>query len=240
MHPDDTSRHGYATGYLGQQPSATTPTPAYPVSGVPVSPPPQYGPREYATAQFGPPPPGFPPVPPRRTKSRKVELIAAAVIVLVAIGIGVAYAVAKSGASPAAAPAATGRQPANVACEHGQLPNGACAGAADPAKTYAEPAVADFKLSLKITDKQCFGSAGCNVGFEVVLVYTGPGVEPSSSWDVTYDITGAEDPYTATMTVTFDGSGQPSEYSQNDGAMVQTKKSSSKLVITVTAVSAGH
>jgi len=218
MHPvDEPTQHTYPTGQYGRPVSA---------------PPQQLGPQEYSTAQFSPPT-GFPPVTPRRKKrGRKAELVAVAVVVLIAVGIGVAYAVAKSGTPSAAPSAAAARQPANVACEHGTLANGACAAG----QTYADPGTTDFQLSLKILKKECFGSAGCNVGFRVELQYTGSAIEPNSEWDVTYDITGAEDPYTATMTVTFDGNGQPSEYSQDDGEMVQTPKSSSKLTITTTAV----
>lgn len=230
-------------GYLGSRPTSHTSTPAFPVSPPPGQ---QYGPatygtpqprgpQEYSTGQFAPQ--GFPPPPPRKKKrGRGLELAAVGVVVLIALGIGAAWAIANRSATPVASPTASPR-PANVSCEHGQLPNGACAGQADPGKVYATPAASDFKLSLKILKKECFGSAGCNVGIRVEMQYIGKPAEPSSLWDVTYDITGAEDPYTATMTVTFDGGGQPAEYTQDDGEMVQTKKSSATLAITATDVS---
>lgn len=176
------------------------------------------------------------PAPGRPKKKRKVGmLIATGVVIVLTLGLIGAFAYAKSrapGAQGGAAPAAA-RQPAAVSCEHGTLPNGACAQATE---SYKVPVVTDFELTLKITKKECFGSAGCNVGFETLLNYLGTGAEPNSSWDITYDITGAEDPYTNTMTTTFGDDGVHGKYEHEDGEMLQTPKSSSKLVVSVTSV----
>ncbi len=120
---DEPTQH---TSPLGYRPSSHTPTPAFPVSPpAGQQPPAQRGPQEYSSAQFVPQ--RFPPPPPPRKKKRGrgLELAAVGVVVLIALGIGVAWAVAKNG-TPTASPSPT-RQPANVSCEHGQLPNGACA-----------------------------------------------------------------------------------------------------------------
>lgn len=71
-----------------------------------------------------------------------------------------------------------------------------------PDATYT-PTASDFKLSLKILRKACFGSAGCNIDFRVIPSYSGQPV--SGTVEVTYEISGADSPYTNTFTM--DGSG---------------------------------
>jgi len=208
MHPvDETSRHAYPTGHYGH----------------PVSPAPQeYGPQEYRM-----------PRPPK--KRRTGMLVLTGIIVLITLGIGGAFAYAKTmhGQQTAAPSSPAARQPANVACEHGRLPNGACAGGA---RTYSNPAAKDFELNIKTTKKECFDSAGCLITFEVELNYLSSGAEPGTSWDITYDITGAKDPYTNTLTTTFDPDGLHGTYAHETDEMVQTKSSSVKLAASITAV----
>jgi hypothetical protein len=194
----------------------------------------------YQSAHAAPPadatyvqPAPWSPMPPKRRRTGM--LVATGLVVLVALGILGAFAYVKTQAS---ATFAQSRQPANVSCEHGTLANGACAAENKPPESYPTPKPSDFTMTMKVTEKKCFGSAGCNVGFELTLVYIGPALRPDSTWDVTYDVTGADDPYTNTMTVTCDSNGQPFEYRQEDNEMVQTAKSSSKLTIVVTAVAA--
>jgi hypothetical protein len=53
----------------------------------------------------------------------------------------------------------------------------------------------DVELSLKTTDRQCFGSAGCNVIVEVRLDVNQAavaGLPDGGTWDVTYEISGDE------------------------------------------------
>lgn len=59
----------------------------------------------------------------------------------------------------------------------------------------------DFLIDLKITEKQCFGSAGCLVTTKASVTYVGvyETDELPSLIDITYKIKGAEDPYTATI-----------------------------------------
>jgi len=83
---DEPTRHTYPTGLYGA-----------PVSPAPQYGPQQLGPQEYSTAQFAPPQ-GFPPVP-RKKRSRRVELVVVAVIVLVALGVLGTFAYAKIQAS---------------------------------------------------------------------------------------------------------------------------------------------
>ncbi len=89
---------------------------------------------------------------------------------------------------------------------------------------------ADFKLTIKVTDKECFGSAGCNVGFRVQAGWP--------SWDqgdrdyeVTYTITGPEDgAQIGTITVHPDGT-----YTGGEG-YASTPRSKTVLKVTVTDV----
>jgi hypothetical protein len=48
----------------------------------------------------------------------------------------------------------------------------------------------DFTVDLKVKDKQCFGSAGCNVTAEPDVTYVGPGDVPQGSYSVTFEVTG--------------------------------------------------
>ena len=90
---------------------------------------------------------------------------------------------------------------------------------------------ADFEIKLKITSKQCFGSAGCNVTTKASVTYTGVYDldELPSLIDITYKIKGAEDPYTATIEM------EDGKYSA-DTAVLSTRRSSSKLIAVVTSV----
>lgn len=90
---------------------------------------------------------------------------------------------------------------------------------------------ADFEIKLKVTSKQCFGSAGCNVTTKASVTYTGVYDldELPSLIDITYKIKGAEDPYTATIEM------EDGKYSA-DTAVLSTRRSSSKLTAVVTSV----
>lgn len=94
------------------------------------------------------------------------------------------------------------------------------------------PTVADFTLKPKITRRECFGSAGCNVTFRVDLSYSGMPLDPDTSYDVTYKVTGPEDgPAINTLTV------QGDQYSSEEDT-VSTRSSHTKLHVVVTDVTA--
>jgi hypothetical protein len=64
----------------------------------------------------------------------------------------------------------------------------------EPAYTPYKPKPSDFELSAKITDKECFGSAGCNVTFRVDVAYNGiQTLDDDATWLVVYEIYGVED-----------------------------------------------
>jgi hypothetical protein len=59
-------------------------------------------------------------------------------------------------------------------------------------RTYAALTAADFTMELRTTERQCFGSAGCNVTVEPTLSYVGEwnGVDPDAVYSITYEIRG--------------------------------------------------
>lgn len=58
--------------------------------------------------------------------------------------------------------------------------------------TARSASTADFTIELEVTDKQCFGSAGCSVTVVPKLTYLGSG-QPSGQLRITYEISGGED-----------------------------------------------
>ncbi len=67
---------------------------------------------------------------------------------------------------------------------------GVTAGTSAPAAAKG-PRPEDFKLAVRITDKQCFGNAGCNVTYKVVPDYNGPALG-EGAWEVTFRVKGPE------------------------------------------------
>ncbi|MFI5488959.1 hypothetical protein [Micromonospora echinaurantiaca] len=97
---------------------------------------------------------------------------------------------------------------------------------------YDTPTKSDFKLKVKVLKKQCFGSAGCNITYRIGVTYTGDGdLDPSKTYEVTYQVKGAEDPIINTFEVTGDSA------SVQEEEMASTKRSSDKLTAVVTDVS---
>lgn len=98
-----------------------------------------------------------------------------------------------------------------------------------PARTV--PVAKDFKLTVKTLSKKCFGSAGCNVTFRVLVAYSGPTLDPSTSYEVTYEVRGGEDGASVnTLTVEGDQS------TVQDEEFVSTPSSKTKLTAVVTSV----
>ncbi|WP_426568120.1 hypothetical protein [Streptomyces canus] len=64
----------------------------------------------------------------------------------------------------------------------------------DAEPTYAALTPADFTMDLRTTERQCFGSAGCNITVEPTLSYVGDwnGVDPDAVYEITYEIRGDE------------------------------------------------
>lgn len=72
---------------------------------------------------------------------------------------------------------------------------------ADQTVTYT-PKVDDWTISVKTLKKECFGSAGCNVTYRINPAYIGPATARPDTGviEVTYQVTGGEDPQINTFT----------------------------------------
>ncbi|WP_300680788.1 hypothetical protein [Nocardioides sp.] len=131
------------------------------------------------------------------------------------------------GASPSAAPTATVTVTVTASPEE--------AATSDAADTqtdglYLRPE--DFTLKVKITDKQCFGSAGCSISYKVTPVYHGDvSLIDGMAYDITYSVSGDESgKQIGTISVGDDGS-----FSQEEETMT-TKSSSVKVTARATDV----
>ncbi|QLQ16163.1 MAG: hypothetical protein HZY73_11430 [Micropruina sp.] len=104
------------------------------------------------------------------------------------------------------------------------------ASASEEPETYT-PSKGDWEVTLKVLNKECFGSAGCNVKVRASLSYGGlEEVPQEGTVEVSFRIKGAEDPYESTFEVTEGGSYSPDE------VMVSTRSSKAKLTAEVTDV----
>jgi hypothetical protein len=157
------------------------------------------------------------PVPPRRPGWIVPVIAGLAVLLLAAAGLA-GWALLSRPTTPTAAPSPTR---INVVAPPNDPP---------PAVIYSTPSPSDFVLTIKTLEKKCFGSAGCLVTFRIELSYSGPKLDPSVTYEVTYDVTGAEDPLTNTLELTGD------EYSTDREQTVSTASSKAKLRATVTSV----
>ena len=150
--------------------------------------------------------------------------------------MGVGGAVGASGdgsttASPAPTVTVTETEPAVV--EGGGEPTEA----PEPEPTTKAPAAwnpqpRDFKVGIKILDKQCFGSAGCSITYRPTLDYVGKQKFPAEgTTSITYEVTGTTDSIINTIEVDSEG-----KFSA-DQEFADTSSSSKKLAAKVTAVS---
>ncbi|MFI7214259.1 hypothetical protein ACIBP4_24055 [Micromonospora maritima] len=158
----------------------------------------------------------------------------ALVIALCCGGAGIA-ALSNGDAEPAAdaasstTPSVTPAGPTSAAPTT-SAPTTAPASTAPALPLYDTPTKNDFRLKVKILRKQCFGSAGCNVTYRIDVTYTGSGLDPSKTYEVTYQVKGAEDPIINTFEVTGDSA------SVQEEEMASTKRSGDKLTAAVTDV----
>lgn len=108
---------------------------------------------------------------------------------------------------------------------------GTGAPAAAPAGAgYSEPVIANFKVTVKVTKKSCFGSAGCNIEFRISPKYTGT-LDPSKTYEVTYEVSGVED---GPKINTFQLTGSTATVDETE--LASTKSSKVKLTVKVTDV----
>lgn len=88
----------------------------------------------------------------------------------------------------------------------------------------------DFTIKVKIRTKECFGSAGCIVTYQIDPSYEGMADLKSGSYDITYKVTGANDPIINTMTL------EDGTFSFDQEEDTQTPSTSSVLKAKVTSV----
>ena len=201
---------------------------------------PQYTPSNQPPNSGGPPQPRLPDPgqpeyrgrPPAVPKPKKPHVTRN--LILVGVGafvLGLVIGSAGSGASDTAGPAptVTVTQPAPEVKSTAPPAPATTAPPAPPKATA--PTVKDFKLTVKTLTKQCFGSAGCNVTFRILVTYNGPALDPGKSYEVLYQVRGGEDgPLANKLTV------EGGESSVDEEEMVSTSKSSAKLTAVVTDV----
>jgi hypothetical protein len=179
--------------------------------------------------------PGAQPVAAGRTRVTG-WIVGAAVLVLLLCfgGCGALLATTDDGDKPRPGSAALSASPTASATTAAPTTAAAAPTTTPPAPlpVYATPTKNDFKLKVKILRKQCFGSAGCNVTYRIDVTYTGDGdLDPSKTYEVTYQVKGAEDPIINTFEVTGDSASVQQE------EMASTQRSGDKLTAVVTDVS---
>jgi len=84
---------------------------------------------------------------------------------------------------------------------------------------------------VKIREKECFGSAGCNVTYQIDPDYVGVEDIGDGTWDITYRVSGPEDGPTINTMDLEDGT-----FSFDEEETTSTPSSSTKLKATVTRV----
>lgn len=99
------------------------------------------------------------------------------------------------------------------------------------ARTYYTPKPEDFELTARILSKDCFESAGCLIEFRIELGYSGGDLDPSTTYEITYEVHGGEDPYINTLEVTG------TRYSTDESEDISTASSDDDLVVEILSIS---
>lgn len=92
------------------------------------------------------------------------------------------------------------------------------------------PAPSEFAVGITVLKKECFGEAGCNVTYRIRPGYTGPTLDSSQSFTVTYTVLGGDQEQQGSFTIT----GEQANFSGEE--MIQTKTSKARLTIRVDEV----
>lgn len=157
-------------------------------------------------------------------------IVAIAVALLAGIGIGSAgqdssEPTASTTVTPSSAPETTESQPNPEPDPAEDEPK------PEPEEpTYGTPTKDNLTLTVKTLEKKCFGSAGCNLDFRIEVGYDGEPLDPSVTYEITYEIKGGEDPYINTLTVTGE------EYSTDEIEFIGTASSDTKIKAVVTDI----
>lgn len=106
---------------------------------------------------------------------------------------------------------------------------------AEPATSsaYAVPTKSDFRITLKILSKDCFGDAGCNVTYRPQLAQIAGGeLDPTTTYDITYEVRGGDD---GAQVDTLELTG--GQYQSGEG-VASTASAGVKLTAVITSVDA--
>lgn len=101
----------------------------------------------------------------------------------------------------------------------------------EPAASEWSSSPAMFKVGIKVLEKKCFGSAGCNVTFRIEPEYLGTVDLPSDGTvEVFYEVKGGEDPLLNNFTI------EDGQASYDSEERIQTASSDDELTGVVTSV----
>lgn len=183
-------------------------------------------------SQPGQPQPLLPPPPPPKKSSPWTSKPLMAVYGGI-IGLAIGAALFATQGTPTATPAPTATvtvtAPGPDVTEGANTPSDAPT--SDAPANY-RPSKSDWTVQTKVTSKECFGSAGCNVTVGIHPQYVGSADLPTTGTiEVTYELTGTQDPLVDTFTVT---NGDEVSYTKSQN--VQTKTSGAKIGAKVTSV----
>lgn len=137
-----------------------------------------------------PPPPDFPPGPPalgpKKSRTNLIIVGSAAAVIAAIVTTGIVVVQSTNDGSKPAAAAESSVPDEDVTT--------AAAQETDLEPTYDEVDADSFTIELRTTERQCFGSAGCNVTVEPELTYLADSAEidPDAVYEITYEIHGDE------------------------------------------------
>jgi hypothetical protein len=196
---------GQPSGW-GASPSPPTPPPQPQW----VAPPPPAPPRNWDQPQ--------PPRPPRPRQRGAWLILAGAAAGLVVAGVFFATTGSDEPTGRAAATTVAINQPTSPPATE------------PPTPAYDTPTPRDFKLTVKVLEKQNFGSAGSNITYRIEAGWSKT-FDPAKTYELTYEVRGGEDgPAINTMTVTGD------EYQRENEEYVSTGSVGQKLTVRATDV----
>lgn len=154
-------------------------------------------------------------------------LVAPVLLLLCGIGVTVVAAAMDPGTAPG-----TDRSAGRFIAEPAPVPV--------PSPSGSEPGwrltASDLKVSVDVRDKECYGSAGCNVQYRIDASVTDDVRKRLAggehAYDVRYEVRGFSDgKQIGTMQILPDGT-----FEQDDFQFGQTRRESSKLTVKVTRV----
>lgn len=152
----------------------------------------------------------------------------------IAFGVyGLTLGIILAGAASASETPTASPSPAKTVTVAPEEPGKAKPAVEEPVEpTYDVPTPADFKGTVKILSKQCFGSAGCNVEYRVELeAIRTVHPDPDVTYEVTYQVAGDESgTQVGTTTITGD------EYEVPWDESASTRSNATKLTVEVTEI----